>query len=218
MSLVELQFPQVTKQGQAYYGGSQKWFAKKLHQDAGCASVCAANIAAYYAANHPALLKLYQGDATCFKQEEYISVMERLCGYMPPSPALGIPYLQRFIQSFLRYAQDCGVPFRYRDMRRLHSWEQGFAFVRQAVDGGHPVALLILRHSDPEFFEDTWHWVTISGYVDDPVSPKVIYSNFGSRDVHSADRLFEADADNILYMAYFDTEEIAHDQSAGIHP
>lgn len=206
MSLVELKFPQVVENEQTHYGGSQKWFEQALRQDAGCASICAANIAAYYAANYPGLQALYHGDATRFEQTDFITLMDEMCGYMPPNPAIGIPFMTRFIASFDRYARDHGIVLQQESMKVQGEWRKGFAVVKQAIDHGNPVALLILRHSDPEFFEDTWHWVTISGYIDDAVKPKVIYSNFGGRDIRSADKLFDTNPDNILYIAYFHAE------------
>lgn len=207
MSIVELNFPQVVSGETSHYGGSQDWFEREFHRQAGCASICGINLAAYYAANFPSLAALYPGDTTRFSQEDFLEAMNAMCGYIPPTPALGVPYMCRFIDCFGAYASERGVRLRPNLRKSFPSWMDGFAFVRQAIDSGNPLALLILRHSDAEFWPDTWHWVAISGYVDSPTEPKVIYSNFGKRELHSADRLFGKGEDNILSVVYFERED-----------
>ena len=53
-------------------------------------------------------------------------------------------------------------------------------FIREGLYHGHPVALLIWRHSRKEFREDNWHWVTITGYEEE--REILIWSNCGERE------------------------------------
>ncbi len=88
--------------------------------------------------------------------------------------------------------------------------EIGFAFVKESIDSGNPVALLILFHRAPELKEDNWHWVTITGYSEDENNldkAEIIISNCGERQIVKANKLFEVHRDNTIRMVSFRIKE-----------
>lgn len=199
----ELSFPIIWENGsQAGYGGNQEWFLRSFQRKAGCASVTGANLAAYYSSQFSVCASLYEGQTDCFSKEEFISGMEAVYRYMTPGPA-GFPVAQRFANRFLRFAADRGVNFQAHTMFSRNSWEERLAFVKTSIAQKNPVALLILRHRAPEMKENTWHWVTITGWEQDANGEKVIFSNYGVREQYNAQMLFENHPQNVIKMVRF---------------
>lgn len=204
MATTELNFPTVYEgDASAGYGGDQQWFPQKIQQMAGCASTCGANLASYYAANFPQLAQLYRGGTRRFQKEEYLACMENMYKFMPPG-VMGFPYMNRFIKQFTLYAKEHGGNVKAIACDKTDDWRQTYNFVKESIDERHPVALLILRHRSAELLDDNWHWVTITGCIEeDDGTPHVIFSDCGSRDIHSAEVLFEAHHGNVLRLVRF---------------
>lgn len=203
MTNIELNFPRISLPGgHTAYGGNQDWFPTEWARKAGCGSTSGANLAAYYAARFPAMRALYRGDAAAFSQPEYVACMEELYGYMTPG-IMGFPYAGRFARRFVEFAADHGVTLRAGGCGCLRSAEQAIAFVQNALQDGHPLALLILHHRAPELREDNWHWVTITGCIEQVGRPAIVVSNCGEREVYLAERLFEVHPANVIRLVRF---------------
>ena len=76
-------------------------------------------------------------------------------------------------------------------------------FLKEAIAKGNPVAFLVLRHRAPEMRENNWHWVTITGWIEDVGGDQVIVSNCGEREVYPAEMLLENHRGNVLRMVWF---------------
>ena len=151
----ELNFPVVLENGREIaYGGDQDWFPQKFQQNAGCASTTGANLAAYYAKNDPKCARFYRGDTGRFLKTEYLDCMQELYRYMTPG-FMGFPLVNRFARKFVQFAgEHGGVSVRPHILCREDRPGERIRFVKQAIGGGNPVALLILRHRAPELEED----------------------------------------------------------------
>lgn len=203
MVIHELPFPVVfQKNEQVGYGGNQEWFSQLFQKRAGCASVSGANIAAYYAARFSNYRTLYSGNTTHFEKAEYISNMESMYKSMTPGP-FGFPVASRFEKRFLQFATERGVTLESQTLFRGYRSQDRIRLVKEAIAAGDPIAFLILRHRAPELLEDNWHWVTITGWVEDPKGDKVIFSNCGNRVLHLMDMVFEDHPANVVRMVRF---------------
>lgn len=202
----ELNFPVVYKEDRVIgYGGNQEWFLRSWRRQAGCASTSGANIAAYYAYNYPEMRELYKGNSMQFNQGEYLQVMEEMYKYMTPG-IFGYPYVEKFAKQFIRFCKERGVPMEASIMGDFNRIEEAFLFVKKNIDGGQPVALLILFHHGIELKGDNWHWVTITGYIkdnNDIVGSKVTLSNGGQRKIVNTEVLFEVHPKNKIRMVSF---------------
>ena len=203
MVVHELPFPAVWENGvQAGYGGNQEWFSQVFQRTAGCASVTGANLAAYYASRTAESRGLYSGDTERFSKSEYLRVMEEVYRYMTPG-AMGFPVAGRFVQKFLQFAGEHGSTFRAHTMFHRCGCEERMTFLKEAITKGNPVAFLVLRHRAPEMRENNWHWVTITGWIEDADGEQVIVSNCGEREVYQAEMLLENHRGNVLRMVWF---------------
>lgn len=203
MVVHELPFPAVWENGvQAGYGGNQEWFSQVFQRTAGCASVTGANLAAYYASRAAESRGLYSGNTERFSKSEYLRVMEEVYRYMTPGP-MGFPVAGRFVQKFLQFAGEHGSTFRAHTMFHRCGCEERMTFLKEAIAKGNPVAFLVLRHRAPEMRENNWHWVTITGWIEDAGGEQVIVSNCGEREVYPAEMLLENHRGNVLRMVWF---------------
>ncbi len=206
MAIKELNFPVIyNKNLVSGYGGNQEWFLKNWMRSAGCGSTSGANLAAYYAFNYPNIAKIYDGNVINFNQKEYLHVMEEMFTYMKPG-LLGFPYIKKFAKKFILYSKKHGVPMEANILKKFKSIEETFKFVKKNIDANQPIALLILLHRAKELKESTWHWVTITGYVDNRDNmgeAKIIVSNYGRREMIDIDMIFEVHPKNKIRMVSF---------------
>lgn len=202
----ELPFPVVYSEDQMIgYGGNQEWFHQEFQRRAGCASVCAANILSFYARNDPAFARLYPGQTRPFSQEEYLRVMNTMYSYTTPG-MIGYPYVNKFGRQLLQYFSLNNVMAEAFYHHKFPDQEAAFQYVKETIDEGHPIALLILIHRAKEIFPQTWHWMTLTGYIEgeDPSQERqIIISSYGKKELLSAEKLFEAHWENIIRMVHF---------------
>lgn len=202
----ELNFPVVYHEDEAVgYGGNQEWFSHDWKRKAGCGCTSGTNLAAYYASNHPDMTGIYDGKTERFHQAEYVQAMEEMYSYMKPG-LMGYPYVKKFGRQFMKFCSEHGVEAEARFCHGFRSREEAFRFVKESIDGGDPVALLILFHRAHALREDNWHWVTITGYREDLTHPgeaEIILSNCGERQTVNAHQLFEVHRKNTIRMVSF---------------
>lgn len=202
----ELNFPIVFQKGiSAGYGGNQEWFTKGWKRSSGCGCTSGVNIAAYYASVNSDMRNLYKGNVTEFSQEEYLAAMEEMFTYMMPG-FMGYPYVKKLAEQFVKFCEERAVSVEATIFENFNITGNAFAFVKENIDAGHPIALLILLHRAKQLKKDNWHWVTITGYIeeqDDNGSSQIIVSNCGIREVISTDILFEVHKRNKIRMVSF---------------
>ena len=62
-------------------------------------------------------------------------------------------------------------------------------------------ALLVLRHTESSFEENTWHWMTITGY--NTLRNTFEISNCGEKEEYDAERIFRPHPGNEVWLASF---------------
>jgi hypothetical protein len=206
MSEKELNFPMVY-QGDTMvgYGGNQEWFSHDWKKKAGCGCTSGTNLAAYYASSRLEMAGIYDGNLKRFDRAEYVQAMEEMYTYMRPG-LMGYPYVKKFGRQFAKFCREHGFEAEARFCHGFHSREEAMGFVKESIDGGDPVALLILFHRAHALKEDNWHWVTITGYREEEGNsgvPEVILSNCGERQTVNAHQLFEIHRNNTIRMVSF---------------
>lgn len=215
-------FPQIQDgSGRKYFGGSQSWYARKWMRMAGCASVAAANLAAFYglgtgvsgvsgkredgctersrpASSGNAQMLPFRKET--YSKGEYLSLMENMFKIMKPG-VLGFPFPGRFRRNFIRFAASRGVRLQAETMNHWKDPAQPLAFVRKALAGNDPVTMLILHHRSGELHHLTWHWMTITGCsAGDGI---LSISNYGTRESVDAAVLFEPSFGNLVKLLAF---------------
>jgi hypothetical protein len=201
----ELNFPIIyDKDLNIGYGGNQEWFEQNWKRQSGCGSTSGANLAAYYAMAHPSMATLYQGNRTNFVRLEYVQAMEEMFSYMKPN-LFGYPYIHKFSKQFVKFCDNHGVKMEASILKKYHTAKEAFLFVKDNIEAGQPVALLVLFHRAKQLRDDNWHWMTITGYIEDTEKNifQIIRSNYGKREIINADVLFEVHNRNIVRMVSF---------------
>ena len=206
MTIKELNFPIIYKEDIAIgYGGNQEWFLDKWQRRAGCGSTSGANLAAYYASNHPQMANIYDGNILKFNKDEYLHIMQEMYRYMRPGP-FGFPFIKKFAKKFLLYCKNLGMSMDANILDKYKTIEESFNFVKENINAGRPIALLILIHRAKEIRDNTWHWITVTGYIeysDNMGASQIIVSNYGKREMISTEILFEMHPKNKVRMASF---------------
>lgn len=206
MKIKELNFPIIYREDDiAEYGGNQEWFPQGWQRKAGCGSTSGANLAAYYAANNPIMEKIYNGNTIRFDQSEFLQLMEEMYTFMRPGP-MGFPYVEKFAKQFIKFCEKYNIAMEADILETFDKSEDAFQFVKGNIDKERPVALLILHHRAWELREDNWHWVTVTGYMEDDNrvdKSRIILSNCGERQTVDTNILFEVHSKNTIRMVSF---------------
>ena len=148
---------------------------------------------------------IYDGSTGKFDQTEYVQAMEEMYTYMKPG-MIGYPYVKKFGRQFVRFCKEHGIQAEAKFCHGFRSRDEAFHFVKESLDGGNPIALLILFHRAHALREDNWHWVTITGYIENEENSKetvIILSNCGERQIVNAHQLFEVHRKNTIRMVSF---------------
>ena len=173
--------------GSAAYGGSQNWYSEFWNRKAGCAAVCASDLAAFH---H---LGIEPASDNTISQARFLTLMDEMFCYMRPGMR-GFPHADKFLTQFLSYAQAHGAEFCGEVIENWASAEDAFRCVRRSIADNLPLALLILGHNAPEIDENTWHWMCVTGF--DPDSREILISNYSRREWMQADIVFDPSEGN----------------------
>jgi hypothetical protein len=201
----ELNFPSISLEDKSKgYGGNQEWFHQNWKRQAGCGSTSGANLAAYYASIDNRMIELYKGNRSNFSKREYLQAMEEMFRYMKPG-ILGYPFIHKFSKQFVKFCEERGVRMEATILKKYHTTQEAFQFVKDSIDVGQPIALLVLFHRAKQLIQDNWHWMTITGYVEDTEQniTQIIRSNYGKREVVNSEVLFEVHSRNVVRMVCF---------------
>lgn len=169
------------------YGGDQEWFHDPWARRAGCASVLASNMYAYYHQN------------SIYEQADFLKIMEMMFHHMTPGN-MGYPYLYKFARTFVKVMNEEGYHFKPVYQKRSKNYKHAITFVLQSLDEGHPVGMLILHHRSPELEEDNWHWICLSGYIKKENGYDIIFSDCGERRIIDSRVLFDTHCYNVFKM------------------
>lgn len=201
----ELNFPSISLENKSKgYGGNQEWFHQNWKRQAGCGSTSGANLAAYYASIDNRMIELYKGNHSNFSKSEYLQAMEEMFQYMKPG-ILGYPFIHKFSKQFVKFCKERGVRMEATILKKYHTSQEAFQFVKHSIDAGQPIALLVLFHRAMQLRQDNWHWMTITGYVEatEQNITQIIRSNYGKREVVNSEVLFEVHNRNVIRMVRF---------------
>lgn len=200
-SAVELEhFPAVlTDGGTLAYGGSQDWYRDPWHRLAGCAATSGANLAAYYRVGVSPDAETDAGEAV-YSLERFRALMDVMFGYMRPG-VRGFPHADKYQEKFLAYAAANGARFTTGLVEGWADWREPFACLQDEIRAGRPVQLLILEHAARQIEDNTWHWMTVTGF--DPETDELLISNYAKREWMPAPVVFDPAEENTVRLVLF---------------
>lgn len=167
-------------------GGNQDWFSDSWARKAGCASVSATDIFIYYTKRE-----------SKFDKITYLDYMSEMFKLMEPGKR-GFPYVYIYARRLSRLLSNC----KYQIYRRPVVY-QASKVVKESIDNGHPLGLLILTHRRRKIRDDLWHWVTIVGYEETSKGLDIVFLDCGEEKKIPARILFEKSRLNVVKMVRF---------------
>ncbi len=148
------------------YGGNQDWFSDFMMRIGGCAAETACDLCVYLA-KYFGKTHLYPADPFDVKKEEYVRFSEKMRPYLHPRMS-GIDRTEIYTDGFGRYLEDCGeTDLQMRTVDGKAAAKDAEDAIRASIEGGMPVAFLLLNHKDKTLKNWQWHWFLINGYCDD---------------------------------------------------
>lgn len=90
----------------------------------------------------------------------------------------------------------------YRIFRRPRLYDAS-EIVKESIEHGNPLGLLILTHRRRKIRDDLWHWVTIVGYEETKKGLDIIFLDCGDEKRIPARILFEKSRFNVVKMVRF---------------
>lgn len=176
-----------------YYGGSQKWFTDPWARQAGCASVSAAALAAYYA--------IGVEKKRIYSKEVYVSLMRKMYACMTPG-IHGYPDPYKYRDALVSYAKRNGASIHGIVKAQWTDLQEPLHFIQESMCNQSPVSLLVLKHSWKDFYENTWHWMSIMGM--DEEKEGIIIANYGHKESWNWNYLLEPSEKNQVALVRID--------------
>ena len=182
-----LDYPKIYKEKELIgQGGNQDWFADSWARKAGCASVSATDIFIYYTKRERE-----------FDKSTYLDYMNEMFKLMEPGKR-GFPYVFLYARRVSKLLNNC----EYRIFRRPRLYDAS-EIVKESIEHGNPLGLLILTHRRRKIRDDLWHWVTIVGYEETKKGLDIIFLDCGDEKRIPARILFEKSRFNVVKMVRF---------------
>ena len=186
--MVELKIPQIYQDNKFIgYGGNQDWFLDLWARRAGCASVLASNMYAYYIHKER------------YDLDEFLPVMDKMFQKMTPGN-MGYPFLYKFGRTFVKMMADENYYLKPVYQKKSKNYKHALSFVLESLDDAHPVGMLILHHRAKELEEDNWHWICLTGYIKKDYGYDIIFSDCGERRIIDDRILFDTYYKNVFMM------------------
>lgn len=147
------------------FGGSQSWFLDPWMHIGGCGALTMCDFLLYMACCR-GRKECYPYEADELTRRDYRRFGMSMKPYLRPRES-GIKDLGTFVDGARIYLEDCeidGIELSMIDGNR--PYEEAEAAIRESIDRGVPIAMLMLKNQNSElnFFE--WHWFLIIGYED----------------------------------------------------
>lgn len=145
------------------YGGSQRWFADPSMFIGGCGALTMCDLMIYMA--------VCKGRRECvpFRNAspsglDYVRFGMAMKPYLRPRNR-GIDSLQIFIDGAQRYLDDHKIKgLTMEPFSGFEEYSKAEQVLKEQIDRGMPVPMLMLNHTNPEFSFFEWHWFLIVGY------------------------------------------------------
>ena len=161
----QLELSCILDEDQMHFGGDQHWYKARWHSVSGCGPTTAATILAHLAEHIPYCRALYNYGFP-LEKAEFIKHMDEVREYVMPG-VKGLTSKTFFACETRRFAESRGVTLETHIINKSLNAGEAFKKIKESIDMGFPLALLILKNPAPELEEFTWHWMVVIGYKED---------------------------------------------------
>ena len=100
--------------------------------------------------------------------------------FLPPR-ARGVNTTHLFTDGFVPYLKSRrNSALSFVHLQASEPLKKAEEYIRRQIDGGLPVAFLMLKNNRPELKDYVWHWFIVNGYkIDDDLSMWVKTATYG---------------------------------------
>ncbi len=177
------------------YGGCQNWFSDPMMKLGGCAAAAACDSCIYFDQFRKDLHKDGITFSTCPDRSrnrgDYVAFSKVMKPYLHPRMG-GVDRLELYMDGFGAYLRDRRIDtISMKGFSGENACESAKQKVREQIDGGFPIPMLMLRHRDRIFRDYVWHWFLLIGYEDAVDTFQVKAVTYGSARWLNFDRLWD---------------------------
>lgn len=143
-------------------GGNQDWFTDPIMRLGGCAAETACDSSIWFSKYFGK--DLYPYDIDDIRKKDYKAFGASMKPYLRPR-FRGIDRLSIYTDgfgAFLRRHGEEGISME--EYPGSAPADEAFQKVREQIDAGLPVPMLMLKHKDRRFEDYVWHWFILAGY------------------------------------------------------
>lgn len=161
MSKTELPYFNIGKA----YGGSQSWFLDFWMHIGGCGALTMCDLMIYMAMyrDRPECIPF---DAARLMRREYVRFGMQMKPYLKPRKT-GIKDLKTFIDGADNYLRSSGIEgIEMEEFPGTETYAMAERVLKEQIDAGMPVPMLMLNHKRKEYSFFEWHWFLLVGYED----------------------------------------------------
>ena len=147
------------------YGGNQRWFLDFWMHIGGCGALTMCDLMIYMAM-YRNRLDCVPFDAARLTRREYVRFGMQMKPYLRPRET-GIKDLETFIDGANDYLRSGGIEgIALEGFGGDQPYEAAERVMKEQIDAGMPVPMLMLNHKRKEFSFFEWHWFLLVGYED----------------------------------------------------
>ena len=169
MSRVELPYFNISRS----YGGNQNWFLDFWMHIGGCGALTMCDLMIYMAM-HRARSECTPFSTDQLTRRSYVRFGMQMKPYLKPRKT-GIKDLKTFMDGAEDYLKDNSIEgIELEAFPGTRSYESAELVLKNQIDAGIPVPMLMLNHKRKEFSFFEWHWFLLVGYEDRKEGEKVV--------------------------------------------
>ena len=159
-----------------HYGGNQRWFLDFWMHIGGCGALTMCDLMIYMAMYRD-IPEGIPFNAARLTRREYVRFGMQMKPYLRPRET-GIKDLETFIGGAEDYLRSSGIEgITLEGFSGDEPYEAAEQLLKNQIDAGMPVPMLMLNHRNKEFGFFEWHWFLLVGYEDRQVAgEKVCYA------------------------------------------
>jgi len=147
------------------YGGNQRWFLDFWMHIGGCGALTMCDLMIYMAM----FRDIPEGipfNAARLTRREYVRFGMQMKPYLKPRKT-GIKDLKTFIDGADDYLRSSGIRgIEMEEFPGTETYAMAERVLKEQIDAGMPVPMLMLNHKRKEYSFFEWHWFLLVGYED----------------------------------------------------
>lgn len=160
------------------YGGNQRWFLDPWMHIGGCGALTMCDFLIYEAVCK-GRKDCYPKDPEHLTRRDYRRFGMEVKPYLRPRES-GIKDLGTFVEGAARYLEDSEIEgFAMETLEGSAPLEEAEKVIRDRIDAGLPVPMLLLKHQDSKFNFFEWHWFPIIGYEEEDGKMQIKTATYG---------------------------------------